>query len=175
MQEVLDGVPRVDAMAERAVAGPFDDSDHEIGDIQVTRALRAAFACLDGVDLIIQDQGHVMKSPPTFLRGAYRSAMRVALREWEAGTEVRDEVRKLFVLLPSMFLHKSVRGGLVPKSKMVERFASCTKDLLIQSRDTAVAAARAQATRRRRAVPICSDVRAESDGQTLCRPTGSRR
>ena len=57
MQEVLDGVPRVDAMAERAVAGPFDDSDHEIGDIQVTRALRAAFACLDGVDLISQDQG----------------------------------------------------------------------------------------------------------------------
>ena len=31
VQEVLDAVPPVDAMAERAVAGPTDDSDHETG------------------------------------------------------------------------------------------------------------------------------------------------
>ena len=49
VQEVLDVIPPVDAMAERAVAGPIDDTDHEIGDIVVTRVLRAAFACLDGV------------------------------------------------------------------------------------------------------------------------------
>ena len=81
----------------------------------VTRALRAAFVCLDGADLIVmfKTRAHVMKSPPKFLRGAYNSAMRVALREWEAGTEVGDEVRrcrawKLFVLLPRMLLHKPV-------------------------------------------------------------------
>ena len=79
VQEVLDAVPP----AERAVAGPTDDSDHEIGDIVVTRALRAVFVCLDGVDLIVmfKTRAHVMKSPPKFLRGAYQSAMRVSLRE----------------------------------------------------------------------------------------------
>ena len=50
---VQEALPLVDATAERAVAGPPDDSDHEIGDIQVTRALRAAFVCLDGVDLVV--------------------------------------------------------------------------------------------------------------------------
>ena len=96
VQEVLDAVAPVDAMAERAVAGATDDTDHEIGDILVTRALRAAIACLDGVDFIVmfKTRAHVMKSPPKFLRGAYKSAMRVALREWEAGTEVGDEVRR---------------------------------------------------------------------------------
>ena len=117
--------------------------DHEIRDIVVTRALRgAAFACLDGVDLIVmfKTRAHVMKSPPKFLKGAHKSAMRVALREWEVGTEVGDEggrrrAWKLF-LLPRMLLHKLVRGGLVPKSKMSERFTSFSQgrweDLLIQ-------------------------------------------
>ena len=65
MQEVFDGVPPVDAMAERAVVGPTDDADDEIGDIQVTRTLRAEFVCLDGVDLVMFNTlAHVTKSPP---------------------------------------------------------------------------------------------------------------
>ena len=172
VQEVLDAVPPVVAKAERAVAGTTDDSDHQIGDIVVIRAFRAAFICLDGVDLVVmfKTRAHVMKSPPKFLRGAYKSAMRVALREWEAGTEVGDDVRrcrawKLFVLLPRMLLRKPVRGGLVPKSKMSERFASFSQgrwdDLLIQSRDSALAAVQPQVKRRRRPAPNCPDVRAE--------------
>ena len=55
--------------------------------------------------------------------------------------------------------------GLVPKSKMSERFASFSQgrweDLLIQSRDSALGAVQAQVKRRRRAVPTCPDVRAE--------------
>ena len=64
-------------------SSPNDDSDHEIGDIQITRALRAAFVCLGGVDLVVmfKTRAHVMKSPAKFLRGAYGSARRVALRE----------------------------------------------------------------------------------------------
>ena len=64
-----------------------------------------------------------------------------------------------------MLLHKTVREGLVPKSKMSERFASFSQgrweDLLIQSRDSALAAVQAQVKRRRRAVPNCPDIGAE--------------
>ena len=174
-QEVLDVVPPIDAMAERAIAGPPNDADHEIGAVVVTRVLRAAFACLDGVDLIVmfKTRAHVMKSPPKFLRGAYKSVMRVALREWEAGAEVGDEVRrrrawKLFLLLPRM-LHKPVRGGLVLLSKMSERFTSFSQgrweDLLLQSRDSALGAVHAQLKRRRRVVSDCTAF-------TLSGPTG---
>ena len=60
-----------------------------------------------------------MKSPPKFLRGAYRSAIRVAMTEADLGYAARDELRvtrswKLFLLLPRMLLHKPVRGGLIP-------------------------------------------------------------
>ena len=68
-----------------------------------------------------------MKSPPKFLRGAYRSALRVALTEADLGYAAGDDARvsrawKLFLLLPRMLLHKPVRGGLVPKKKLKERF-----------------------------------------------------
>ena len=118
---------------------------------------------------MFKTRAHVMKSSPKFLRRTYKSAMRVALREWEAGTEVGDEVRrrrawKLFLLLPRMLLHKPVRGGLVPKSKMSERFASFSQgrweDLLIQNRDSALGAVHAQMKRRRR----CSRLLGRSRG-----------
>ena len=61
-------VPRVDAMAERTVAG-FFPTIQIIWTFQVTRALRAAFVCLEGVDLIVmlKTRAHVMKSLPKFL------------------------------------------------------------------------------------------------------------
>ena len=64
-----------------------------------------------------------MKSQPKFLRGAYRSAIRVALTEADHGIAVGDEVRlcrawKLLLLLPRMLLHKPARG----EEKLKERF-----------------------------------------------------
>ena len=119
-------------------------------DVEVTKATQAAFLSLDSVDLTVmfKTRANVMRSPPKFLRGAYKSAIRVALHEWEAGEVVQSEARKskawkLFVLLPRMLLFKPPRGGLVAKSKMVERFKFFSdrrwEDLLLLSRDSAMA------------------------------------
>ena len=82
------------------------------------------FVSLDIVNVqdIFSRRVCVMKAPPAFFRGAYRSAMRVALdnptrimRGW-----------KLFTLLPRL-LTKPPRGGKVPKNKLLEwvqKFAS---------------------------------------------------
>ena len=64
-----------------------------------------------------------MKVPPAFLRGAYRSAMRLALQEIISGMESDNQVRitrgwKLF----SMPLFKPPRGGKVAKNKLLDRF-----------------------------------------------------
>ena len=61
-----------------------------------------------------------MKSPPKFLHGAYRSALRIALREICEGAAQHDETRqtrgwKLLVLLPRMVLFRPPRGGLIPQ------------------------------------------------------------
>ena len=141
-------------------------------DVEVTRATQAAFLSLDSVDLTVmfKTRANVMRSPPKFLRGAYKSAMRVALHEWEAGEVVQSEARKsrawkLFVLLPRMLLFKPPRGGLVAKSKMVERFKFFSdgrwEDLLLLSRDSAMAAVQALGQRRRRAPPDPVEHRAE--------------
>ena len=62
-----------------------------------------------------------------FSKGAY-SAMRVALREGDRARDSRDIVGqtrawKLFLLLPRLLLHRPPRGGLVPKSRLRERFS----------------------------------------------------
>ena len=95
----------------------------------INRATRVGFVSLDRVDLIsiFKLRASVMKSPPKFLRGAYRSAIRVALTEADQGIAAGDEVRlcrawKLLVLLPRMLLHKPARGRLIPKEKLKERF-----------------------------------------------------
>ena len=93
---------------------------------EVTRATQAVFHSLDSVLTSCSRQGP-MRSPPKFLRGGHKSAMRVALHESEAGEAVQSEARKSrawkwFVLWPRMLLFKLPRGGLVAKSKMVERF-----------------------------------------------------
>ena len=131
-------------------------------DVEVTRATQGAFFSLDGVDLTVmfKTRANVMRSPPKFLRGAHKSAIRVAVHEW--GEVVQSEARKsrawkLFVLLPSMLSFKSPRGGLVAKSKMVERFKFFSdgrwEDLLLLSRDSAMTEVQALGQRRRRAPP----------------------
>ena len=53
-----------------------------------------------------------MKSPPAFVKGAYRAGLRVALREILQGRDHSDNARsargwKLFLLLPRMLLFRS--------------------------------------------------------------------
>ena len=87
-------------------------------DVEVTRATQAVFLNLDSVDLTVmfKTRAIVMRSPPKFLRGACKSAMRVAMHEWEAGEAVQREARKsrawkLFVLWSRMLYLKPPRVG----------------------------------------------------------------
>ena len=131
-----------------------------VDELMVTRATHDAFASLVGVDLktIFSNRACIMGSPPHFLRGAYRAAMRFALEEVELGVDAQNEQRiclgwKLFLLLSRMLLHKPARGGLVLKRKLMERFVAFTRgewiELLITSRDCAEAAAQGRKRRQR--------------------------
>ena len=69
----------------------------------------------------------LMKSVPGFLKGAYRSAMRVAFAEIDQGRSEEDATRssrgwKLFLLLLRLLLHKPPRDCLVPKKQLQHRF-----------------------------------------------------
>ena len=99
-----------------------------------------------------------MKAPPAFFRGAYRSAVRVALQEIVSGTELDNPTRitrgwKLFTLHPRLLLTKPPRGGKVPKNKLLERvqkFASGEwLDLLRLSLEASEAASQLRSRRRR--------------------------
>ena len=103
-------------------AGDVAVADSAWDEVIVNRATRAAFARLDRVDLI-----SLFKLKASVMRGAYRSASKVALIEADLGYAARDELRvtrswKLFLLLPRMLLHKPARGGLSPKGKLKERY-----------------------------------------------------
>ena len=122
---------------------------------------RAAFRELDEVELDAEfiTRACVMKSPPVFLRGQYRSAMRFALLEAQRAREQHDEVGstrawKLFLLLPRLLLYRPHRGGLIPKGQLQERFADFAAGrwahLLLRSRRCAEQAAVASRRRRRR-------------------------
>ena len=64
-----------------------------VDDIVVGRAVREAIRGLDALDIsaIFSRRASVMRSPPKFLSGAFRSAMRVALHEIVTGAERHDE------------------------------------------------------------------------------------
>ena len=67
------------------------------------------------VEVVFKQRPSLMKSVPGFLKGAYRSAMRVALAEIDQGRSEEDATRssrgwKLFLLLPRLLLHKPSRG-----------------------------------------------------------------
>ena len=68
-----------------------------------------------------------MQSVPRFLWSSFRVALKVALDEIIAGHESRSVLRqergwKLLLLLPRMLLHRSRRGGLQSRDKLVARF-----------------------------------------------------
>ena len=134
---------------------PIREADHA----RVTPAIREGLRSLDHVDLVhlFSIRAVVMKSPPKFVRGAYRAAMRIALEEIVLGHQAQNEDRqsrgwKLFVLLARMLLFRP-RGGLIPKQRILDRFAEFAQgswtELLISSRECSEAARKGSVRRRR--------------------------
>ena len=130
-----------------------------------------SFEWLAGVDLegVFSQRPSLMMSVPGFMRGAYRSAMRVALTEIDQGRSDGDSSRssrgwKLFLLLPRLLLHKLPRGGQVPKKQLQRRFESFTDGdwahLLATSIDCASRAAQSSSRRSRRRDPDNLEARA---------------
>ena len=126
-----------------------------------TQAARTGLESLDAVDLleVWKVRPMLMQSVPTFLRGAYRAALRQALDIISVGEERGDESlqtrgRKLFFLSPRMFLHRPPRGGMVSKKNMKDRvslFCSGQWDIMVEeSLVSAVNSALARSRRRRR-------------------------
>ena len=79
-------------------------------------ATRAGFASLDSVndEEVFRRRGCVMKTVPYFLRGLFRTVLRIALRQIQSIDMVeRERGWKLFLLAPRMLLHRLPRGGLI--------------------------------------------------------------
>ena len=67
-----------------------------------------------------------MKSVPGFMKGAYQSAMRIALAEIDEQRNHNVVSRisrgwRLFLVLPRLLLHKPPRGGKIPKAQLHRR------------------------------------------------------
>ena len=99
-----------------------------------------------------------MQSVPWMLRGAFRSAIKVALQEILAGAQANNDVRttrgwKLLLLLPRMLLFRPARGGIVSRQKLEARLRSFEDGHWIELlSDSTVCAEKAhtQSVRRRR-------------------------
>ena len=128
-----------------------------IGTRGLSPAIRAAIAELDGIDFSMEfsRRAVVMESVPHFLRGPYRSAMKLAMEEATQLNPIRQERGwRLFLLLPRLLLYRPPRGGNIHKSKLAERFQAFAEgqwsSLLRQSRQYAEEASKAQHRKRRR-------------------------
>ena len=156
--ETVGGVSNVsiDASSSAVVLEP----EVMVDDIVVGRAVREAIRGLDALDIsaIFSRRASVMRSPPKFRSGAFRSAMRVALNEIVTGVERHDESVqcrgwKLFMLLPRLLLFRPPRGGNISKQQLQERFSAFSRgewdQLLMQSEDCNEAASRGFHRRRR--------------------------
>ena len=113
----------------------------------IDRATRAA----DLVSLF-KSRASVMKSPPKLLVALTVRQLRVALTEADLGYAAGDDAR-VSRALPRMLLHKPVRGGLVPKGKLKERFNLFTQgrweDLIFASQQCDADALKVSSRRRR--------------------------
>ena len=92
------------------------------------RAPLRAFTSLDAVCLTdtFEQRARVMRSVPFVMRGAFRSALRIALQEIVHGAEAHCEVRtvrgwKLLLLLPRMLIYRGHRGGPIPRKQLETR------------------------------------------------------
>ena len=101
------------------------------------------------------------KSVPGFMKGFYRSAMRVALAEIDEGRNHRALLRtsrgwKLFLALPRLLLHRPARGGQIPKVQLQRRIDAFSRgdwaSLLASEQESSSRAAQGFSRRRRRVV-----------------------
>ena len=87
--------------------------DHMIGEMRINPAFRRGLESMDHVDLrvIFSLRACVMKCVPAFMKGSYRNAMRLTLREADRARSEADVLGlsrawKAFLLLPRMLLHR---------------------------------------------------------------------
>ena len=120
---VVGEMPEVDEVVEEPVL--FSPVNLDVR----ARNVAMGMASLDGVNLaeIFKQRARVMRSVPLFLKGAFRSAMRVALEEAQCARDRNDSNRdtrawKLFLLLPRMLLSRPLRAGRIPRMQLEERF-----------------------------------------------------
>ena len=131
-----------------------DDVDAPVGVFEV----REAFRSLDMVDVgnILEQRAAVMKTVPTFLKGPFRNALKVALEEIWASPDVLKQERgwKLLMLLTRLLLHRPPGGGLIAKDKLEARFHAFGRgewgQLLEASRNCDEKAAKSRRRGRRR-------------------------
>ena len=109
------------------------------------------------VETVFRRRAALMKTVLVFMQGAYRSAMRVAISEIDAGRSNGDRTRSaagLFMLLPRLLLFRPPRGGLVPKSQLSQRFQAFSqghwRTLFEESEGHACTALQSRSRRRRR-------------------------
>ena len=109
VDDVIQGsVPDVPIPAQHRIFGP-----------------QHAIASLDTVNLVemFSSRARVMQSVKWVLRGAFRTALKVAMQEILDGTEANSDLRvtrgwNLFFLLPRMILFRPHRGGNVPRKQL---------------------------------------------------------
>ena len=136
-----------------------------------------AFASLDSVNLVevFNRRANVMRAVPLVFRGAFRSALKLAMQEIVDGARSEDLVRctrawKLFFLLPRMLLFRPVRRGLAHRTKLEERFRQFQSgDWTSLLLETAAVSAEAQ---KKKNIPVLSS--GGGGTPTTMRPSGSR-
>ena len=119
--------------------------------------VRAAIRSMDEVNprALFEKRAAVMKAVPRFLRGPFRSALKLALEEATRSLDEVDQERgwKLLNMLPRMLLNK-VGSGAIPRSILIARFEAFARGDWIQlvaasdACDDSVASARRRSGRR---------------------------
>ena len=113
------------------------------------------------LETVFAQRACLMKSVPGFMKGFYRSAMRVALAEIDEGRNHRALLRtsrgwKLFLALPRLLLHRPARGGQIPKVQLQRRIDAFSRgdwaSLLASEQESSSRAAQGFSRRRRRVV-----------------------
>ena len=126
-ESLFSSAPRSEALPEVEVDSESQFVSVPALAVRPSARTQSRFIALDTVNVreIIAVRACVMKAPPAFL-GAYKSAMRLALKEIVSGMEMQNQLRisrgwKLFVLLPRILLFRPARGGKVPKNHLLDR------------------------------------------------------
>ena len=114
---------------EESLAGNDDDIPVFEDIVEVVMARTAGFsdglASLDVIDprTVFECRALVLRSVPRFLHGPFRNVLKIALEECLSPEILRQERGwKLLMLVPKMLLHRPPGGGLIPKSRLVQRF-----------------------------------------------------